>query len=337
VRIVNLPQRGNDWLNWRHQGVTATDAAVLLNRSPYKTRWRLWAEKTGYAREVDLSLNPLVRHGIDNEAAARRAFEEKYDDLLLPACVESLQYPLMRASLDGLRDNGEPVELKSPGAAVWHEVCVKQTNSKAYALYYLQVQHQLLVTGAPQGWLVFHFEGQMQAFPIRRDEALIQEILAEAERFWQQVTKRKEPDKDPHRDLYIPQGTEEVNRWIAAAQEYRRYEVRGQSLKQQLAELQQQQKRHLETLKSLMGEYFHADYCGLMVTRYQASGRVDYKRLLADKVGAIKPEEMEPYREKSSERCRVTLTGSLKPRDIIGGDVLAPLDNLPEEIEMFYW
>ncbi|WP_407080697.1 YqaJ viral recombinase family protein [Enterobacter hormaechei] len=47
--------------DWRRQGVTATDAAILLNRSPYKTRWRLWAEKTGYAREVDLSLNPLVR------------------------------------------------------------------------------------------------------------------------------------------------------------------------------------------------------------------------------------------------------------------------------------
>ncbi len=54
MKIVNLSQREEDWLDWRRQGVTATDAAILLNRSPYKTRWRLWAEKTGYAREVDL-------------------------------------------------------------------------------------------------------------------------------------------------------------------------------------------------------------------------------------------------------------------------------------------
>ncbi|MDV5469038.1 YqaJ viral recombinase family protein [Klebsiella pneumoniae] len=77
MKIVNLSQREEDWLDWRRQGVTATDAAILLNRSPYKTRWRLWAEKTGYAREVDLSLNPLVRRGIESEDAARRAFEEK--------------------------------------------------------------------------------------------------------------------------------------------------------------------------------------------------------------------------------------------------------------------
>lgn len=74
MKIVNLSQREEDWLDWRRQGVTATDAAILLNRSPYKTRWRLWAEKTGYAREVDLSLNPLVRRGIENEDAGKTRF-----------------------------------------------------------------------------------------------------------------------------------------------------------------------------------------------------------------------------------------------------------------------
>ncbi|HCN6356821.1 TPA: YqaJ viral recombinase family protein, partial [Escherichia coli] len=39
MKIVNLSQREEDWLDWRRQGVTATDAAILLNRSPYKTRW----------------------------------------------------------------------------------------------------------------------------------------------------------------------------------------------------------------------------------------------------------------------------------------------------------
>ncbi len=55
-----------------------------------------------------------------------------------------------------------------------------------------------------------------------------------------------------------------------------------------------------------MGEYFHADYCGVMVTRYKAAGRVDYKKLLADKASGVKPEDVDQYREKSSERCRVS-------------------------------
>ncbi|MBO0216527.1 YqaJ viral recombinase family protein, partial [Vibrio sp. Vb2880] len=66
MKTVNLSQRSEQWLEWRKGGITATDACILLNRSPYKTEWRLWAEKTGYAREVDLSLNPLVRQGVEN-------------------------------------------------------------------------------------------------------------------------------------------------------------------------------------------------------------------------------------------------------------------------------
>lgn len=54
MKIVNLSQREEDWLDWRRQGVTATDAAILLNRSPYKTRWRLWAEKTGYPDDLTI-------------------------------------------------------------------------------------------------------------------------------------------------------------------------------------------------------------------------------------------------------------------------------------------
>ena len=53
-----------------------------------------------------------------------------------------------------------------------------------------------------------------------------------------------------------------------------------------------------------MGQYFHADYCGVMVTRYKAAGRVDYKKLLADKAAGVKPEDIDQYRENSSERCR---------------------------------
>ena len=145
MKIVNLPQRGDDWLEWRREGLTASNAAVLLDRSPYKTRWRLWAEKTGYAREADPGTNPLVRRGIENEDRARRAFEEKHDDTLLPVCVESRRHPLMRASLDGLGEDGTPVELKCPGASVWQTVCSAKTDSEAYRLHCPQVQHQLLV------------------------------------------------------------------------------------------------------------------------------------------------------------------------------------------------
>ncbi|WP_455692618.1 hypothetical protein, partial [Aeromonas sobria] len=94
---------------------------------------------------------------------------------------------------------------------------------------------------------------------------------------------------------------------------------------------------HLDTMKALMGQYFHADYCGVMVTRYRAAGRVDYKKLLADKAAGVKPEDIDQYRENSSERCRVTVTGSVKPRYIVDDEVLAPLHNLSEEVTSSWW
>ncbi len=301
MKIINLSQRDDDWLEWRKGGITATDATILLNRSPYKTRWRLWAEKTGYAREVDLSLNPLVRRGVENEDKARQAFEAKHNDLLLPVCVESAQNPL-----------------------------------KPYQLYYAQVQHQLLVTGADKGWLVFWYEGELREFVITRDEAMLNELLAQAKEFWQQVLERKEPEKDPERDLYIPHG-KQAERWISAAEEYRIYDAEIQELKQRLSELQDKQKPLLDDMKSLMGEYFHADYGGVMVTRYKVAGRVNYKKLLEEKASGVKPDDIDKYRDEAGERCRVTVTDSVKPRYIVDEEVLAPLDYMPEEVESSYF
>lgn len=336
MNIVNVLQHSDAWLEWRRQGVTATDAAILLNRSPYKTPWRLWAEKTGYANEEDLSANPLVQNGIAQEDAARRAFEQQYNDLLLPVCVESSEHPFIRASLDGLNNSGEPVELKCPSETVWNEVRLEKTNSAAYQLYYIQVQHQLLATGASQGWLVFYCNQQIATFQINRDEPLIQTLLDQAQIFWQQVKDKQPPAKDPQRDLYVPQG-QEMERWITAAEEYRLYDAEIQALKKRLAQLQERQKAPLDALKSLMGDYYHADFCGVMVTRYLVVGKVDYKRVVAETLPPLASALLESYREATTDRYRVTVTGSVKPRDIIEPSVLAPLEGLPDIVETSYW
>ena len=60
MKVINLPQRSPEWLRWRTGGMSASEASVLLGISPYKTLWRLWAEKTGRAKEEDISRNPHV-------------------------------------------------------------------------------------------------------------------------------------------------------------------------------------------------------------------------------------------------------------------------------------
>ena len=199
MKIVDVVQRTPNWERWRAQGVTASEAAIVLGRSPYKTPWRLWAERTGMARAADLSANPHVQRGNALEDEARRAFEERHGTMLLPLCGESEEHPVLRASFDGIADDGSPVELKVPAERTFAEVSAKTTESNAYQLYWPQVQHQLYVAGAGQGWLVF-YGGPRQTleFPIERDEAFLgQELVPAALAFWEAIAKRKEPPRDP--------------------------------------------------------------------------------------------------------------------------------------------
>lgn len=308
MKVINLSQGEPAWLAWRQRGVTASDAAVILDRSPYKTRWRLWAEKAGLAREAKVDNNPWVRQGLQQEDHARQYFEKSRGDLLLPLCVQSSCHPIFRASLDGLNNQGEPVELKCPSPTVWQQVCEQQTESRTYQLCRIQVQHQLLITGAPRGWLVFHHQQQQQVFEIARDKALQAQLLEAGSCFWQQVLAKQPPEKDPTRDIFTPQSDDQCQAWQQAALGYRQQEQQIVTLKQQLKQCEDERKSHLEQLKLLMDDYCQAEGCGLHITRYTVAGRVNYAQFIADRLGTVTAEMLAPFRESSSERIRVTVS-----------------------------
>lgn len=211
MKIVNLSQRTPQWLAWRAQGVTASEAAVILGRSPYQTPWRLWAEKTGQCAPADLADNPFVQRGLALEDQARRGFEQRHDTLLLPVCAESSVHPVLRCSFDGLNDVGEPVELKIPAQKTWEAVASQGADSQAYRLYWVQVQFQIAIAEAARGWLVFDpVSDQATAleFEIVRDDAFIEQALIPAcLRFAEAVRTRQEP---PQLEAYRRPASERV-------------------------------------------------------------------------------------------------------------------------------
>lgn len=307
MKTIDIAQRSHAWHAWRRRGITASDAAVLLGRSPYKTLWRLWAEKTGIALEEDISRNPFVQHGVYYEDVARQAFEARHGEVLLPVCAEDEALPLMRASLDGHLANKAPVELKCPSAKVWEVVRTKGEESDAYQLYYPQLQHQILVTDADCGYLVFWHQGQIQEFQVPRDGVLIRSLIEKALDFWEWVESKKEPAKDPERDVFTPKEKEQVSQWVKAAERYQVLNAQITALKDQIETLKAKQKPCRDTLKSLMGTYLRAQYGGIRVARYAAQGSVQYECLLQDKLPDLAQEEIERYRDAPSERCRVTV------------------------------
>ena len=311
MKTVNLEQRSQAWLDWRRCGVTASDAAVIVGQSPYKSRWQLWAEKSGLLEEPDLSSNPHVQRGIEDEDDARNRMEQALGDApLLPVCGEWEQNPRLRASFDGITKDGIPVELKAPCLKVYQEVKTLKDQSEGYRRALVQVQFQMLVADAPRGWLCFYHKG-MPILPvcISRDENLIQPLQQEAEAFWQRVEQGDEPDKDPNLDVFVPQGLSEQAQWHKLAAIYRRRQLHLDELKEELNHGKSQQKLMQHELQKLMGAFRVAESDGLRICRSDCVGSVDYQKALEAlcQQHQLALPDLDAFRRKGREQVRVTL------------------------------
>jgi len=274
----------------------------------------------------------LIRVGIEAEAKALQHFEEQHAVLLLPLCGESERYPLLRASFDGLSEDNEPVEIKCPHETTFLDVVLNREQSVAYQLYWCQVQQQLLVAEAERGFLFFYHQGQDVEFAIARDDDFLTQLIATAMDFWSAVQSGKEPNKDPERDLFLPQGAAE-RQWQQLAADYWQNALRIDELKAQLKALDGQQDDLEQKLVGLMGEYRAAEYSGVRVNRFQVQGTIDYKAALQTLLPDVSEAALASYRKKPSDRVRITC------RDEDGNRAEVPFDAavLKDLVSCDYW
>jgi putative phage-type endonuclease len=200
MKIIDLRQRTAVWHAWRAKGITASESAVILGRSRYKTARQLWNERIGFVKPDDPSRKPCVQRGNAFEDHVRKGFEDRHNTILLPLCVESAEHSVLRASLDGLNDDGEPAELKVPTETTYRKLVEQGEQATAYQLAWVQLQHQLFVTEAGQGWLVFDpcLPGASPLeFCIRRyDDFLRNELIPACLAFWGELRAGQMPDPD---------------------------------------------------------------------------------------------------------------------------------------------
>lgn len=320
--LVKLDQRTPEWFVWRRNGITASETPIILGLSPYKTPWRLWMEKTGKMQPDDLSRNPNVQRGVEMEDDVRKLYEEERLDIVEPACGICDEDSVFRASFDGLDSKGRPVEIKCPSRKVWDEVIANGEASDTYRLYAAQVQHQLLVAGADEGFLVFYSEGEMKIFEIKRDEAFIQRIRIEGRKFFESMQAGKPPEKDPERDLYVPESEEDVTLWVQAARLFLRHQKELDELEEKAAAVKCKLAELRPVFQSLMGDNALADFAGVEVRRSCVKGRIDYQKALEATAGKMDPAELEKFRSEPSERWSVKPSGSDLPKQFVEDEEL---------------
>jgi len=169
------------WLAGRREkGIGASDAAAVLQISPWVSKIKLWEEKVGIREPEDISGKPGVQRGIDEEPIIRRQFIEDHPYFEVyhnPYEILSLnRKPFITASLDGeIVVTGENHYGLEPGMRGVLQIKTGSYSSQKYLekwtgdelpdFYFAQECQELLVTGWDFAWV------QAKLFRIDREYA----------------------------------------------------------------------------------------------------------------------------------------------------------------------
>jgi putative phage-type endonuclease len=184
---VTLKQGSRDWMLWRHKGVGASDAPVILGENPWKSKSALLREKSGPLR--DTPPTEAMRRGTALEPEARAAYEKHVGGKFEPVCLESASRDWQRASLDGLsRCGSSALEIKCGQSAFWY-AC---KNGVIPPYYVGQLQHILAVTDLD----VITYWGYLPArapveLLIHRNNHYIKRLIQAENEFWDLVQHNK--------------------------------------------------------------------------------------------------------------------------------------------------
>jgi putative phage-type endonuclease len=184
--IVDLQQGDREWLEWRSQGIGASDAPTIMGENPWKSPKDLLEEKCGWKT---ISTNAAMARGTALEPEARKRYEATVGILVVPACLQSVKYEWLRASVDGLAMNGSSVVEIKCGESVYR----KASASRAVPDYYYgQLQHILAITNLQNiDFFCYLPERPEVHLRIARDDRYIENLIDTERLFWEQILQNR--------------------------------------------------------------------------------------------------------------------------------------------------
>ena len=193
VSTINLPKK--DWLKYRKQGITGTDAGAVCGLNPYVSAFQVYQDKI--TEEVEEFDNESMRQGRDLEEYVAQRFMEQtgFKVRRANAIYQNEEHPWMLADFDRLivgQKAGLECKTVSPYSAD------KWKDNQIPFHYQLQIQHYLAVSGYDCWYIAAVILGK--EFIIRkmeRDEELIRYLMKIEQRFWHdKVLAKVMPDPD---------------------------------------------------------------------------------------------------------------------------------------------
>lgn len=184
-RLVNTAELSRiEWLKYRKQGLTGTDAGAITGMNPYVSAFQIYQDKI--SDKIEERDNESMRQGRDlEEYVARRFMEETGKKVRhANAIFQSEENKFMLADFDRLVI-GEKAGLECKTVNAYS--ADKWKNGEIPLHYQMQVQHYLAVSGFDRWYIAaLVFGKEFIVHEIVRDEDIIRSLIVIEKRFWEQ-------------------------------------------------------------------------------------------------------------------------------------------------------
>jgi len=177
----------NDWVGMRKDYIGASDSGAILGYNPWKTNVEVFLEKTGQVKGPNDNLAMYL--GRHMEPIIKNLFQSQ-EKLLIRADnkirIDS-EYDFLRTNLDGVVV-GERVPVEYKTATTW--------DSDIPDHYFVQLQHQAMVTGSDYVYLAVLSLGRNKQFiveKVKRSDEFIEHMRKELVLFWEEHVIKNNP------------------------------------------------------------------------------------------------------------------------------------------------
>lgn len=190
MKVINLVQGSQEWLEWRQKGIGSSDIAAIMGSCPFKSAIDVYKEKLGGEGQV---VNKWMQRGKDNEVDARVRFCHSTGKEFDPLTICHDDNERFIASLDGYcRSTKEVLEIKTPG----RKTADMAAKGQIPAHYLMQIQWQLFVSGADRAYYFCDSPDTFEEYTVEVTPCsqMQNRLKEEAEKFLAQLDAGELPD-----------------------------------------------------------------------------------------------------------------------------------------------
>lgn len=286
VNIKDLTRE--EWLQERMTGIGGSDAGTILGVNKWKSKTQLFFEKTNPEMIQEIS-NDAIHFGnvledvVAEEFAARTGKKVRRDNRML----RHPDHHFMMANLDRVVV-GEKALLECKTTSQYNAEQWEDDNVPAQ--YLCQIQHYMAVTGFEKAYIAVLIGGQSFIWKeIQRDEELIQIIITAEKDFWENYVQAgviPEIDGSEATTEFINHMYQDIdNEEIELGSEADTLMKAIESIKEDIKEQQQLQKKYENQLKDSLGHNTSGKTAAYLATWKQQTRRSIDKKALEEKYG----------------------------------------------------